>query len=219
MNNQYGIVAAAAVALAALTACSSRAAPVGIRPTMASRGAPATVSPTAARDCLSGTWGGPIELQVTGAGQGAAAGIYAITAGSGTMQLSIADGRVTSGTWSMAFHATGSARGETGSSVSLDVRATGSASGSTDDVVLAAQWNMTGTARVNVGGSIAQEPIDNTGTDSQHLQLKAVDCVHLSASFLPSFDSNTHDDAAFSGTASWSGTRALLKAPDEGKTP
>jgi hypothetical protein len=157
----------------------------------------AAESPTTVPD---GVWKGPIQLAVTGKGMTG----QAFSGGNGSLKMTVKNGSVTSGTWSVNWHSTGTAS-EGGISTVIDVDGNihGSAKGSAGVPFLKGQWHIHGTAKVNIGATL---PLDFSGTDTEDLRIEATSCDEVTGTFIPSFNSKG-SPASFSGTARWTGQR------------
>jgi hypothetical protein len=227
-------LAVLAVPLLALSACGSSGskpaadASGSAAPTSASTGAPdssgspsttagsatanstatPTGSPTICPDLAKatipdGSWTGPITMAVDGKGGSAA---FASTEGTGTMAVVVAGGKVTSGSWSVHWHSHGHAdTGQAAATITLAGTIGGTVTGPATKPVLPGTWRVKGTATITKPVH-ASSPVDDTGNDSETMQVASTVCDQVTGTFLPSF--NSKDAAAtFTGTARWDGRR------------
>lgn len=148
-----------------------------------------------------GTWAGPIAMDVDGRGGDAG---FASSKGRGTMRLVVADGTVTSGTWTVAWRSRGTAdTGQAAATLTLRGRIAGSVKGPAGKPVLDGTWSLNG--QVHITKPVDQRaPVSETGTGTETLEVTDVSCETVTGTFLPSF--NSKDAAAtFTGTATWVG--------------
>ncbi|MCW2755983.1 MAG: hypothetical protein JWQ32_3394 [Marmoricola sp.] len=147
----------------------------------------------------TGTWQGQLRIDLSGRGRG---GTYDTTHGTGTLRLTVSNGRVTAGRWSVGWHSQGHA--ETGTaSATIILRGTlsGTASGTATTPVLSGIWAIHGTATITrpVRGSA---PLDETGRTRDLLRITSTSCDRITGTFAPSFTSKDAR-ATFRGTARW----------------
>lgn len=149
-----------------------------------------------------GTWQGPITVTMRGnGGKG-----YDDAEGTGRLTLTVNDGNVTSGRWTLAWESHGEAQTDT-ASASIDLSGTvrGSARGTARKPVLPHSWRLKGNARVT-RPQVIDSPINETGSGSAPLKVTASSCDRVEGTFVPSVTSKDAV-ATFTGTATWVATR------------
>ncbi|MCW2855184.1 MAG: hypothetical protein JWR52_799 [Marmoricola sp.] len=147
----------------------------------------------------TGTWHGALRIDLTGRGAGAT---YDTTQDTGTLRLTIANGRVTAGRWSVGWHSQGHAHTGT-ASATIVLRGTlnGTVSGSATTPVLSGIWAIHGTATITRPVRTSA-PVDETGRTSDPLRITSTSCDRITGTFAPSFTSKDAR-ATFRGTARW----------------
>lgn len=150
-----------------------------------------------------GTWRGPITMKVRGAGGQSG---YAESEGTGRLTLTVTDGKVSGGTWTLTWKSHGEAETkDAAASVDLTGTVNGTAKGAAARPVLPHNWRIKGTAHVTRPVQTSA-PFDETGSDQETMTIKTSTCAQVTGSFVPSFNSK-ETAATFTGTAEWIGTR------------
>ncbi|HEX2893003.1 MAG TPA: hypothetical protein VHO29_03260 [Marmoricola sp.] len=219
-------VAALAAVLVLSAGCESTTGPAGGMPTLsagASAPSSASSSGTVGADatpsvstrpstsaCPSvgsgsipdGTWSGPVAVTV----RGSAPGTATRGTGSGLLQVVVEGGRVTGGTWTLAWDSAGpSTAKDSNAKVTLHGQVAGTVSGTAASPVLAGRWAITGRA-------VVTSPVTATATVNQARQTRATlsarttACDAVTGTFAPSFRS-TDAYGSSDGTATWTGRR------------
>lgn len=150
-----------------------------------------------------GEWQGPITMDVRG-GDGSSG--YADSKGTGRLSMTVEDGTVTDGTWTIRWASRGEVdNGQVTATVDLTGKVTGTVTGAAAKPALAGTWEIVGTATVTKPVSTSA-PFEETGKDAEKMTIRASACDRVTGTFVPSF---TSKDAAvtFTGTAEWVGTR------------
>lgn len=131
---------------------------------------------------------------------------YADSPGTGRLQLTVTDGRVTSGSWSLTWKSHGVAEtAAAAATVDLTGLVRGTAQGSAAKPALSGAWEIDGVARVTRPAQIT-DPFHETGQLAEALTIRSSTCDRVAGRFVPSV---TSKEAAvtFTGTADWIGTR------------
>ena len=146
-----------------------------------------------------GTWHGALRIELSGR---SARGRYASTQGNGTLRLTVANGRVTAGRWSVQWHSQGHVdSGDASATIMLRGTLSGTASGPAARPVLSGIWAIHGTATITRPVR-ASAPVDESGRTSDPLRITSTSCDALTGTFAPSFTSK-ESRATYSGTARW----------------
>ncbi|MCZ4498338.1 MAG: hypothetical protein JWQ74_891 [Marmoricola sp.] len=153
-----------------------------------------------------GTWSGPISMDVKGQGGGASG--FAKSAGTGTLTMIVANGKIASGKWAVDWASAGtSTMSGTSSTIKVNGHVAGKVNGSTAKPTLPGDFALTGKAYVKAGGTLVAVPIDFDGHTTEKMSLLSISCEHVSGSFVPSFNSNAGNGVSFTGNARWEGQR------------
>ncbi|MFL6156006.1 MAG: hypothetical protein ACJ72D_07945 [Marmoricola sp.] len=173
-------------------------------PATAASGSTATDCPATTRTAIpDGTWTGPITMDVQG--QGGKTG-FGDSKGTGTMDLVVAGGKVTGGTWNVRWTSVGHAdTGQAEATIRLTGKIRGTVNGTAAKPVLPGSWTIHGTAKITKPVH-ATAPVDESGKDSETMTVESTACDAVTGTFLPSFNSK-NAAATFTGTARWVGTR------------
>jgi len=153
-----------------------------------------------------GTWSGPISMDVKGSGGGAKGS--ASSAGSGTLTVIVANGKIASGKWAVDWKSAGTATANgTSSTIKVDGHVAGKVEGSTAHPSLPGSFSISGKTYVDAGGTTVAVPIDFDGKTTEKMKLLSISCSHVSGSFIPSFNDNAAGGAKFTGSARWEGQK------------
>ncbi|MGN6696396.1 MAG: hypothetical protein ACTHN0_19615, partial [Aquihabitans sp.] len=155
-----------------------------------------------------GTWTGPIEVGVDGSSSDASGSIK--STGSGTMTMTVANGKVTGGTWSLTISSSGTLQtdGSTATINSMNGSIQGTVDGPASAPHQSGQFTLNGSISVSVQGFNTEVPIDENGGTEATLTVEQSSCSAVSGTFIPSFNSATGGQAYFEGVARWSGEAA-----------
>ncbi|MFN8019109.1 MAG: hypothetical protein U0P45_13440 [Acidimicrobiales bacterium] len=112
-----------------------------------------------------GTWTGDVELDVDGSPTQASGAIT--STGGGQMTITVAKGKVTSGTWTFDFSSSGTieVQGGKGTIDSMSGKGGGTVAGTAAKPVLSGTGTISGQISVTVSGFSTQVPIDETPPD------------------------------------------------------
>lgn len=151
-----------------------------------------------------GSWSGPVRMDVQGRGGRTT---FTSSQGEGTLTLRVSGGTVTGGRWTVAWRSTGSAEtANAKANLTLRGTITGHAAGTASAPRLRGTWHIVGTARITEPVQTSA-PVDETGPDTETLEVSATGCDDATATFLPSF--NSKDTlSTFRGRATWTGRRS-----------
>lgn len=171
-------------------------------PSVSTRPSPSTCPSPGSRSIPDGTWSGPLAVKVRGSAPGSATR----GTGSGLLQVVVEGGRVTGGTWTLAWDSTGpSTAKDSQAKVTLHGQVAGTVTGTAASPVLAGRWAITGRA-------VVTSPVTATAAINQARQIRApisvrtTACDAVAGTFAPSFHS-TDAYGSSDGTASWTGRR------------
>lgn len=184
------------------SAPSSRTVGADATPSVSTRSSPSACPSTGSTSIPNGTWSGPLAVKV----RGSAPGTATRGTGSGLLQVVVERGRVTGGTWTLAWDSAGpSTAKDSQAKVTLHGQVAGTVTGTAASPVLAGRWAITGRATVT-------SPVTATATINQARQTRATlsvrttACDAVAGTFGPSFRS-TDAYGATDGTATWTGRR------------
>jgi hypothetical protein len=164
---------------------------------------PADCAAGAGRALPDGTWTGPITMTVRGVGGRTE---FTSSPGRGTLDLVVADGKVTGGSWQVRWTSRGHAE-TANASAAIHVTGTikGAWSGRDSAPETTGTWTLTGAATITEPQQ-ATAPIDETGPLTATMKVRASDCRHAGGTFAPSFTSKD-TLATFTDKATWTATR------------
>ncbi|RNL60475.1 hypothetical protein EFK50_19320 [Nocardioides marmoriginsengisoli] len=175
----------------------------GTSPPATPTDAPSTGSPgcPAATAIPDGTWSGPLAVALHGVG---GTSQFTDSPATGTLRLTVANGKVTGGAWNLGWNSEGSAKSQ-GTEAFIKVAGSirGSVAGSAKKPALAGTWRLDGSAGL-VLPEKTQAPVRDSGTEKTTLTIASADCRTASGTLRISFDSK-ETLATFSGNGSWAG--------------
>jgi hypothetical protein len=150
-----------------------------------------------------GTWAGPIELGVTGSTANTSGQIT--TTGGGQLQVTVEEGEVTGGTWSLDFRSSGTldANGATATIESMAGHAEGAVGGTAAVPHLSGRFSLNGNISATVSGFAVDVPIAESGGTEVDLTMGATSCDEVTGDFVPSFTQATGGYAVSGGVARW----------------
>jgi hypothetical protein len=148
-----------------------------------------------------GKWQGPIKMTVTGKGLKG----QAFSGGNGYLRMVVKKGKVTTGTWKVTWHSTGTgSEGGVSAKIEIDGAIHGPVAGTAATPKVTGNFVVSGSAVVNVSGVTQAIPLSFSGTDTEHMEIESTSCDLVTGTFLPSFNSKS-SEVSFSGTARWTG--------------
>jgi hypothetical protein len=179
------------------------ASPAGSTGATASAPAPSgSPCPTDSAALPDGTWVGPLTATVTSA----APETTARGTGAGELQLRVDGGKVTGGTWALAWKSRGTSTAhEAQSTVRLHGQVSGTVSGTAARPVLEATWGIVGRASVTTP-VIATAAVDEAGRSRATMRLRAIGCEAVSGQAAVSMR-GPEAYASSDGTLDWAGRR------------
>jgi hypothetical protein len=149
-----------------------------------------------------GTWAGPLSVRV----RATAPGTRARGKGTGLLQVSVEQGKVTGGTWALTWSAAGpSIAHEAQSTIRVHGQVFGTVSGTAKRPVLRGTWTIVGRATVT-SPVTATASVDESGKARSVLTVRTRSCDAVAGTFAPRFRS-TDGFAASAGAARWAARR------------
>lgn len=150
-----------------------------------------------------GTWTGPITADIRADQEQSG---YDDSRGTGQLTMTVRNGSVASGTWSLTWKSHGEVKtSQASATVDFTGSVDGKADGSAAKPNLSAAWRIKGITEVTEPAQTSA-PFDETGSDKAALRIKSSTCAQATGTFTSRFISK--DTAAtFTGTARWIGTR------------
>ena len=175
--------------------------------TPATPGATPTDETTGTADCPSsavladGSWEGPLKVDLHGVG---GTSQFTDSPATGTLRVTVEDGKATGGTWNLSWSSEGSAKTkDVEAFIKVAGNLRGTVSGSAAKPTLAGTWRLDGSAGL-VLPEKTQSPIRDSGDERTTMTISSADCRKASGRLAISFDSKD-TLATFSGKGTWAG--------------